>query len=81
MVWWWCVCENGVRASKVPGEPDPLKLDLQVVVNCSTWALGTELGFIQDWSILFPTGPSLQPQCLLFLSHQLVEQVCLSDSS
>lgn len=75
------MCENGVCASKMPGASDPLKLDLQVVVKCSTWALGTELGPLQDWSTLFPTGPSLQPQCLLFLSNQLVEDVCLSDSS
>lgn len=55
------------RGQKRGGGSDPLKLELQVVVSCYRWVLGTELRSLQEQNALLTAEPSPLPT-----SHHLL---------
>lgn len=58
-----------VHTCKRPGEgkSDSLELELELVVSCLMWELGTKQRFSGEQQVLLTTQPSLQPLPVMFM--------------
>ena len=64
-----------VPAEAKRGHRIPPKLDLQVIMNHFTWALGTELGASTREARLLAAEPSLQPYIVLILFDKIMPYI------